>query len=595
MGAVALHLSRAGPPDVEVTRRMLAAAPHRGDERNVETLGQVVLGVTNEPDWITATLARDEEYAVAFCGTLDNEAELRKQLRRAGVPGPAAATPAATFLALFRHLDVEAVPRLRGKFAGAVTDGRYILCFRDQFGTRPLFHHDGPNGFFAATEVKQVLAGASLTREPDLDHLHGLLFGGIDGSTAYRGVERIPRRNVARADDRPGITTREYWDPGSYVETSNLGFRDAVEGTREALDRAVRRVLSGRDILLLSGGLDSPAIAAFAKRAEGGGESVRALTGTYPDHPSVDELEWTERAANHVGMKLHHHVAEAGALDDLETWLTVLDGPVVIFSIPEVAEFYTVSRRLGARTVINGEIAEHLFHTRSNLLDHLLSHGRLRAAARELAGLRQAGVTRRRLARRIIRSLAPPSLVAVYRKGKPSTPDVLPPWMDAGHWTPSWPGPPLWRMSPRQRWKAVQTAPFVGSGIDFEAEEICSAACGVESRRPFADVDLWEFVLSLPAEVKFPNRRTKPLLRESMRGFLPDALIDRRDKTYFDEYQLARADWEKLRRLLTAPSVRLEGIDYVELREQVEAKALPAWELTWARGVARVHAFLDQW
>ena len=45
MGAIAILLSRAAPPNPDVARRMLAASPHRGDRVEVETLGQVVMGV----------------------------------------------------------------------------------------------------------------------------------------------------------------------------------------------------------------------------------------------------------------------------------------------------------------------------------------------------------------------------------------------------------------------------------------------------------------------------------------------------------------------------------------------------------------------
>lgn len=152
----------------------------------------------------------------------------------------------------------------------------------------------------------------------------------------------------------------------------------------------------------------------------------------------------------------------------------------------------------------------------------------------------------------------------------------------------------MYSISPRRRWIEMQTAPFIGPGISFEADEICAAWCGVDSRRPFADVDLWEFVLSLPAEVKFPNRRPKPLLREAMRGLLPDELLDRRDKTFFDEFHLAKADYAKLKQLLVDTPRHLEGIDYNLLRDRLAREDMQVYELQWARNVARIHAFLSQ-
>ena len=187
MGAIAVHLSRAGPPSRETAVAMLLAAPHRGDQRVVEVLGQVVLAVTNGSEWVTATIARRNGWLVALCGVLDNDTEIRAELFGEDDPAVLGRTPAATLLAAHARWGEDAVGRLRGSFGGAITDGRSVWCFRDHFGARPLFFHDGPTGFFAGTEVKQVLAASSTACEPNLDHLQGVLFGGIERSTAYQG------------------------------------------------------------------------------------------------------------------------------------------------------------------------------------------------------------------------------------------------------------------------------------------------------------------------------------------------------------------------------------------------------------------------
>ncbi len=575
---------------------MLDAVPHRGEEPRIVVLGQVALGVTNDPSWVTATIARSNGRVAAFYGALDNEGELRARLAADGAPSPVDSTPAATILAGFEHWGERFAEQLRGSFTLAVTDGRELLCCRDQFGARPLFYHDSAVGLFAGNEVKQVLAGSGIRREPNLDHLSGVLFGGIIDTTAYRDIGRIPKGHVIRAADRVGFSARSYWTPEDYVETARLSPREAMEGTVEALERAVRRQLTGCDALLLSGGLDSPSIAAFAARATGLSRPVQALTSRYPDYPSVDEYEWTRMAADHVGMPLHSFVARAGSMDDVERWVRLLDGPVDIVSIPETAEAYTEARAIGARTVLNGEVAEFVFESRGHLLDHLLVHGRFRAAARVLGWSRARGHSIFNIGRQVARALAPTSILIAKAKRRQKWSRAIPPWLDeqifrrqAVENTQRNPLPV------RKRWVWLQTAALQGPGIGFEADEICAAVCGVDTRRPFADVDLWQFVLSLPAEVKFPTERTKPLLRESMRGILPDALIDRRDKTVFNEFHMATADFPKLRSILVGSPHRFEGVDYDLLARRLAEEKMPAREIQWARDLARIHVFLDQW
>jgi asparagine synthase (glutamine-hydrolysing) len=128
--------------------------------------------------------------------------------------------------------------------------------------------------------------------------------------------------------------------------------------------------------------------------------------------------------------------------------------------------------------------------------------------------------------------------------------------------------------------------------LTAEADAICAAACGVEVRRPLADVDLWEFFLSLPAEQKFPDPVSKGLVRRAMRGRLPVEIFERRDKTAFDAHYLAGADYPALRRLLLDDWLRLPGVDYEHLRLRLEDESMGVFELSWASDLARAHAFL---
>src|SRR5688500_17026118 len=77
-----------------------------------------------------------------------------------------------------------------------------------------------------------------------------------------------------------------------------------------------------------------------------------------------------------------------------------------------------------------------------------------------------------------------------------------------------------------ERWGPGQSLPLLGGVSSFETDEIVAAYCGVDVRRPFGDIDLWSFVLSLPAERKWPELRPKALLREVMRGQVPDVILD---------------------------------------------------------------------
>jgi hypothetical protein len=171
----------------------------------------------------------------------------------------------------------------------------------------------------------------------------------------------------------------------------------------------------------------------------------------------------------------------------------------------------------------------------------------------------------------------------------------LPAWVDRDVAGSPGPRPDLARPA-RRRWLEHQLDPLVGVGLySFDADALCAAVCGVHVRRPLVDVDLWEFVLSLPAEVKFPDAVPKSLLRESVRGRLPDALLDRTDKTFFNDFALRTADYEGIRRLALDSELRIEGVDYELLEARVAARSMDVVELLWAYDLARAHAFLGLW
>jgi hypothetical protein len=142
-------------------------------------------------------------------------------------------------------------------------------------------------------------------------------------------------------------------------------------------------------------------------------------------------------------------------------------------------------------------------------------------------------------------------------------------------------------------WRTTQLGGFIGPGLTMEATEVIEHACGVRLRYPWADVDLWEFFLTIPAQQKYPDPSiTKSLVRELLRGRVPDVILDRTDKTLFNESLTSRADYQGLRQYLVDPPDRIRGVDYELLRERLDAGDMNVFEYIWAKDLACTHAFL---
>jgi hypothetical protein len=228
-------------------------------------------------------------------------------------------------------------------------------------------------------------------------------------------------------------------------------------------------------------------------------------------------------------------------------------------------------------------------------MGHLLTHGRWRALGRLVATERGHGRSWRTMARELLLPLVP-SWLANWdaRAGRADRPSWIPEWLDHRKLDEVPEGSCL--VPPgSSRWSAQQLVAFDGATITMEADELCAALNGVTVRRPFADLDLWEFFLGLPAEVKFPDLRSKTMVRRVLRGRLPDAILDRRDKTVFDDHVMSQVDYPGLRRLLLTPTHRIDGVDYRRLATRLEHQDLKLFDWFWAKELAVIHAFLNLW
>ena len=595
MGAIALFQSRAGTDSADVVRRMAAAAPHRGDQVDVITHSSGALAAINSADGpADAQLAQVAGVAVAFVGSLDNAEELQRDMESRTSAAPESAESTASFLARAYRVHGDSLPaRMRGVFAVAITDAAKVACFRDHIGYRPLFYRRDGEGLYVASEAKQVVAGAAISRQPDLEAVEAIFYRTITDETpsALAGVLRLPKATLLLSD-ADGLHLAGYWDPASLLETGPLGDDELAARFAQLMDQAVSRAMSGDDGISLSGGIDSPGVAAFAapRHQEQYGKPLQAMSVVYPRFPSVDESGYVTRLSEYLRIPLHTYEQSANSLADIRRWTALADSPFPGASLAQYEEDYRRARSLGIRTLLSGEHAEFVFAFHWNALDHYLTHRRLRAVRWLLAQRRrQLHETWAHQLRLVIRALTPDQLLRARRLLGGGRPPTVPRWLDAKRASEEEPV----RVS--ERWRRGQLLGFIGPGIALEAEEVCQDICGIRARRPWTDIDLWELFLRLPAEQKFPDIQSKALVRKLLRGRLPDEILDRRDKTVFDEAALSEIDYVTLRSLLESPTHHLPGVDYEALADLLEREQLTPVDYVWARELAGVHAFLSQW
>ncbi len=480
-------------------------------------------------------------------------------------------------------------------FAVVVSDGTRLWCFRDHLGFATLFYRADRGAIYVATEAKQVVAAAGIPWSPNPDVAHAILHRSYDDETpaAIKGVSRLPKMTLLEAE--PGrVRRRPYWHPERVLETARFSRDELQERFDELMAQAVRRTLTGQgDVVSLSGGLDSPAIVAYgaSEHLELTGAPLAAITTSYPHLPSVDERPYVEEVSRILGLELHVVERRAPFLDEIQEWVKILDGPVPKIATGDAREGYTQARELGYRTMITGEVAEYLTDQRSGLIPHLVARGRLGAAWAQLRGARAKGMARTRLARQVALAFVPLAAERAYHRVRPRTDPTIPDWLvtprldELDTYAPA-------VAAARDRWGVYQLSGFIGPGLSMESDTIVQELCGIRVRRPWADVDLWEFFLSLRAETKFPDARRKALARDLLRDRVPDVILDRKGKVVFDDSIMERIDYIALRRWLVDSPVRVQGVDYGLLEKHLADEDFGLWDHIWAKDLASIHAFL---
>ena len=574
----------------QAMRRMADSAPQPQAPLRVIRLGTVSLGCT-ESEWpVQSGVVESENRAGAFLGMFDNLESIARDL---DMPGSEVAgrDPASVLLEMFRRYGTDTPRRIRGMFSGVITDGKQVWMFRDQVGFWPLFYRWDRRRLVFATHARQVTAGASLRNEPDIEVVERGFFRslGNDPHCALQGVERLAPATLATCDGY-SLVHQPYWQPETLLEKGGVAASEVRERFDELMQQAVDRTLKGDDVVSLSGGIDSPAVAGYAapisKRRFG--HALSALSVVYPQHPSVDESGLIAEVADYLGMPYHLYRTEAKAMARFQEIMEGLDGPFPMSSLSERLSHLEKARSLGFRNMLTGELAEYLIDMRDHVLSHLLSRGRWKATAAHVHGLAAGGLTPRQILRRSITSITPASILDLTRRSKerPPVSPVPPEWLKVD----AFPHPTEHPV--RQRWRADQLAAFGGPGLAFEAEYAIQSMTGVWIRLPWADIDLWEFFLGLRAEIKYPDPWRKTLVRDLIEGKVPDSIRNRTTRTFFDASMMENIDYGTLRSWLVDPQFQLDGVDYTTLKDQLESESLTLPASMWAKDLVAVHSFM---
>ncbi|MCG8461086.1 MAG: asparagine synthase (glutamine-hydrolyzing) [Holophagales bacterium] len=481
-------------------------------------------------------------------------------------------------LGLYRRDGLDFVRELRGEFALALYDSerRELILVRDRFGIRPLFFHLQP-GFFAwGSEVKAILAHPDVPVRLDRRAaLHQMMQTMVPGSSAFEGVQALEPGHlliVRQRDDRLEVEKRRYWD----LEFPRLQDHDAGERPRDHVDRIREQLIDAvthrlvADVPVgcyLSGGIDSCSILGLAGGAQQA--PVKAFTIGFDDD-AYDEQHIAREMAESVGAEQEVILLDA---DDLygESFLrTVWHAERSFYNTLGVAKWH-MSRRVrecGYKTVITGEGADELLGGypafKRDMFLHGLAHespevrDRMRGEMERQNALFQGAI----LPQKSQRHPAFESLVGFtpsWIQNWLSVLDVTRPLLSADTIGEIEDYDPIAAIVDRLDARMIQDrhpldqAQYTWTKTMLEGQILnwggdrVDMANSMESRPAFLDHHFAEAAVRVPPKLRIRGTTEKWVLREAMRGILPEVLYERQKFAFMAPP--AHTDERKRRRL----------------------------------------------
>jgi asparagine synthase (glutamine-hydrolysing) len=205
-------------------------------------------------------VSKCDNYCIVFNGEIYNHLELRRKLTGIEFSGH---SDTETILYYLRQFGIDAVKDFIGIFAFALLDKvkQKLYLVRDHFGVKPLYYYKSNNQLIYGSELKIILNNEVYKKELDLNSLNSFLTFRYNPSpqTLFKGIKKLePAHYLEYSFEGGRADLIKYWVSKPVVNTK-ISDREAIEEYKNLLEKAVKRqLLSDVPVgLLLSGGIDS--------------------------------------------------------------------------------------------------------------------------------------------------------------------------------------------------------------------------------------------------------------------------------------------------------------------------------------------------
>ena len=564
-GVLALLQLDGSPIDPTVLDRMAGFLDCRGPHgRQVKVLENVALAHalldTSDGSATDAQpFALDGTTWIVADARLDARRDLIDALCAGGEQNPAEdASDAELILRAYQRWGEDCVLHLFGDFMFAIWNNsrRQLFCARDHLGIKPTFYAHCGNAVVVSNALDCVRQHPAISHELHEPAIADFLLFGVNqdnGTTSFRDIRRLPPAHRIRWSPN-GCRCQRYWTLPIEEPLQLRRAGEYPERLRALLSEAVRdRLRTRRVVVLMSGGIDSPSLAATSLRVlreQPSPFSVQAITSVYDRLIPDSERYYAGLVAAHLDIPIHYDVRDDEiSIDQWDRLTARTPEPVANPAAFAAAVRFFASASAHARVFLYGEGPDNaLRYEWRPYLSHLLAQRRivplLRAVGADLWMHRRLPLAT--------------SLLKIAARPEPAEQERFPGWLD---------GDFARRCDCRERWNRRNgpASPHPGKPAAyasfgdvlwqslFEGCDLYGAASHTDIRHPYLDLRVLQYLLALPV---MPWCRDKAVVRQAMARELPNQILRRRKTPVAGSPDFERVKSSGLPRPVVAPELR---------------------------------------
>lgn len=481
---------------------------------------------------------------IVFNGEIYNYVELREELCSLG-HSFVSTSDTEVILNAYKQWGTACFARFNGMWSLALFDvqKRKLVLSRDRIGKKPLYCYRSASAVVFGSEVKSLLQHPAVPREPNIEKVFRYLstnyrYIDVDNTSYFKHIYTVPKSSFVEIDADLNWHEQRYWSLEENIVPRTVTETQAIDEFRELLTDAVRlRLRSDVPVgCFLSGGLDSTSITCIAYHVLK--QPIITFSGVTGDVKGVyDESEYIDSVVRHINANAHYiHPDPADIFETVDEMLNYHDEPVCTITWYSLYLIAKKIRQENVPVMLNGHggdeiVAGYWDYYQYNLYD-LEQRGATEQREREIRawyenhGRDMGEIDRYK------------DYIARLERGESSEMSRFPDYSFCFQkdvqqeykrdWQPHIPVFSSWltrRMYSDLMFETVQPV--------LRAEDRNTMSQSIESRSPFLDYRLAEFCFSLPNSLKIRNGVGKWILREAMKGILPEDVRTRKDKAGF--------------------------------------------------------------